>query len=113
MDINDNLDRHFPGHRSDSHAPLWEEAKQRFSVGSSVTGVVVFRAPFGAFVDIGAGFPALLELPEIAGLTPEMYQANDWCPVGGELTARVMVFRDRNRQICVSQVRLMPGPKPA
>jgi ribosomal protein S1 len=113
MHVTDDLDRHFPGHRSEAQAVAWDEAKKRLSVGRLVTGVVVARYPFGAFVDIGVGFPVLLEIIEIEGLTPEKYRAGAWCPEGGQVTARVMGFRDCGRQIHVSQVRLMPGPRPA
>ena len=89
----------------------WEHAKQHLAVGMPVTGVVVARYPFGTFVDIGVGFPVLLEIIEIEGLTPERYRAGDRCPEGSRVTARVMGFRDRDRQIHASQVRLMPGPK--
>lgn len=113
MSVTHGFDRHFPGHRSDALAAAWEGAKQRLTPGMPVTGVVVARYPFGAFVDIGAGFPVLLEIIEIEGLTPEEHRAGDWCPEGSRVTARVMDFQDSNRQIRVSQVRLMPGPKPA
>ena len=113
MSVADDLDKLFPDHGSDARATAWDEAKQRLPVGTSVTGRVVARYPFGAFLDIGLGFPALLEIIEIEGLTPEAYRAGGWCPKGSEVTARVMGFRDRNHQIHVSQVRLMPGPKPA
>jgi ribosomal protein S1 len=112
MSGTDDLDRHFPGHRSDAQAAAWKEVKQRLTVGMPVRGVVVARYPFGAFVDVGVGFPVLLEIIEIEGLTPEKYRAGDWCPKSSQVTARVMGFQDRDRQIHVSQVRPMPGPKP-
>ena len=78
--------------------------KERLHVGRSVTGVVFARAPFGAWVDLGVGFPALLEIICIAGLTPERFRAGDWCPVGSEVTAFIGDFRDRGRQIYLWQV---------
>jgi ribosomal protein S1 len=111
MSISDDLDRLFPGHRSDTQATAWEHAKQRLAVGMPVSGVVVARYPFGAFLDIDTGFPVLLGIIEIEGLTPERYRAGDWCPTGARVTARVMGFNECNRQIHVSQVRLMPGPR--
>lgn len=86
-----------------SHA--WTEVKQRLVIGQSVTGVVVARAHFGAWIDIGLGFPGLLEIICIAHLTPERYRAGDWCPIGSQITAFVGGFRDRGRQIGLWQVR--------
>src|SRR5215213_5679866 len=111
MSVADDLERHFPGHRSDARAAAWEDVKRGLTIGMPVTGRVVARAPSGAFLDVGAGFPVLLEIPEIEGLTSEKYRADDWFPDTGPLTARVMGFKDRDRQIHVSQVRLMPGPR--
>jgi ribosomal protein S1 len=109
--MTDDLERLFPAHQSDARAADWEEVKRRLPIGMPVSGTVVARRPFGAFVDIGVGFPVLLEIIEIEGLTPELYRAGNWCPEGSRVTARVMSFQDRHRQIHVSQVRLMPGPK--
>ena len=88
----------------------WEAVKQRLSVGQSVAGMVVAKAPFGAWIDIGFGFPALLEIICIAGLTPERYRADDWCSIQSVVTAFVGGFNDTNHQICLWQDR--PGEKP-
>jgi ribosomal protein S1 len=93
------LDQLFPGYRSPDRADDWEKLKQRLAFGQTVTGVVVGRSPFGAWVDIGVGFPALLEILVIAGLTPEMYRAGDWCRERSEVAAFIGDFRDDPRQI--------------
>ncbi|MBA4191577.1 MAG: hypothetical protein C0467_26660 [Planctomycetaceae bacterium] len=85
----------------------WSSLKERLTTGQSVTGVVIAKAHFGAWIDIGVGFPALLEIVCIAGLTPEHYRADDWCPIGSEVTAFVGGFSDRGHQIGLWQVR--PG----
>jgi hypothetical protein len=81
-------------------------------VGQSVTGTVVDKRPYGVWVDLGVGFPALLEVPSIAGMTREMYQAGDWCPIGSEVTASVLAFRDSGFQIYLGQV-VRTGTAPA
>lgn len=85
----------------------WAALKQRLAVGQSITGEVIARAPFGAWVDLGVGFPGLLEIICIADLTPEQYRAGDWCPVGSKVTAFIGGFRDDGHQIGLWQVR--PG----
>ncbi len=104
MSVTDDLDRLFPGHRSPDRAGDWESLKQRLSYGRSVTGIVVAKSPFGAWVDLGVGFPALLEIIVMANLTPEKYRVGDWCPVGSEVTAFVGSFRDGSNQIGLWQV---------
>jgi ribosomal protein S1 len=83
----------------------WEALKQLLAIGQSVTGTVVARAPFGAWVDIGVGFPALLEIICMEGMTPDRYRADDWCPLGSSVTATVGSFNNRNRQVGLWQIR--------
>jgi hypothetical protein len=109
MSVQADLDIVFPGHRSPERAAEWEALKQRLAIGQPITGTVVARSPFGAWVDLGVGFPALLEITVMAGLTPERYRAGDWCPVGSEVTANVGSFRDDNRQVGLWQVPLGRG----
>jgi ribosomal protein S1 len=99
----------FPPREPETDQREWEALKKHLAVGQGVTGVVVAKAPFGAWLDIGAGFPALLLLPDIAGLTSESYQADDWCPVGSAIAAEVVLFNDRLRQVRVSQGRPHEG----
>lgn len=106
MNTLDILDELFPDHRSPSRSSEWETLKQRLGAGQTVTGVVVAKSPFGAWIDLGVGFPALLEIVVMEGLTPERYRANDWCPLGSEVTASVAGFRDKDHQIGLWQVPL-------
>lgn len=73
--------------------------KQSIFPGQTVTGTVIVKAPFGAWLDIGAGFPALLQIICIAGMTGERYANDDWCPVGCQVTAIVGGFNERNHQV--------------
>src|SRR6516164_3358726 len=82
MNVIDDLERCFPGYRSPDRASAWKAGKSRVPDGSRVTGVVVAKYPFGVFVDIGLGFPALLEIICIDGLTPKRYREGNWCPLG-------------------------------
>jgi ribosomal protein S1 len=107
MSTIDSLDKLFPAHRSPSRSAEWDALKQRIAVGQTVTGTVVAKSPFGAWIDLGIGFPGLLEILVIEGLTPERYRADDWCAPGSEVTAYVGVFRDEMRQVILWQV--LPG----
>lgn len=109
MSVTDDLDDLFPGHRSPARAGAWEALRQQLVYGQSVTGTVVGKSPFGAWVDLGVGFPGLLEITVIAGLTPEKYRLGDWCPVGSEVTAFIGGFREDSRQIGLWQVPLDQG----
>lgn len=98
------LAERFPARDPDATEREWVALKQWLSVGQSVTGTVVAKAPFGAWVDIGVEFPALLEIITIAGLTPEQYRADAWYPLGSDVEAFVGGFRDAAYQIELWQV---------
>ena len=98
------LSERFPARDPAQAKREWQALQERVAVGQSVTGTVVAKAPFGAWIDLGVGFPALLEIVCIAGLTPERYRADDWCPIGSEVTAFVSGFRDRGHQVYLWQV---------
>jgi hypothetical protein len=83
----------------------WAKLLARMRVGELVTGEVIVKAHFGAWLDIGVGFPALIELPFIRGLTPDAYAADDWCPLGSLLHARVLGFVTSAPQVRLAQVR--------
>jgi ribosomal protein S1 len=102
-DIGGALERHFPTHRAAAREFEWQSVKNRMPVGSTVEGTVAFRAHFGAWIDLGVGFPALLEIIYITDLTPERYQADDWCPVGARVRGTLFAFNDCNRQIGLRQ----------
>ncbi len=97
------LEQRFPPRDPVTEQRDWHTLRQCFSVGDMVRGVVIARAAFGAWLDIGAGFPALLLLPDVAGITPEGYAAGEWCAEGSTLDVQVVLFNDRDRKIRVSQ----------
>lgn len=97
------LMKRFPPRTPDAEKQDWETVRENFSVGQTVSGVVVAKAAFGAWLDIGAGFPALLLIPDVAGLTPERYRADDWCPVGGIQETQIVLFNDPEHRVRVAQ----------
>jgi ribosomal protein S1 len=84
-------------------AAAYERAIENLSVGDTVTGKVICRAHFGAWVDIGNGFPALLEIIHLAGLKPSDYKAGNWCAIGSELEATILAFSGEGRQVRLTQ----------
>lgn len=98
--------RRFPPRDPATADAEWEAVKRRLVIGQSVHDEVIARAPFGAWIDIGVGFPAELDIILIEGLTPERYQAGDWCPIGSEITAFVGGFQDHREMRHGRQIRL-------
>ena len=99
------LAERFPKYDSRQRDTEWAQVKQKLTIGQSIIGAVMARAPFGAWIELGIDFPALLAITVIADLTPERYRAGEWCPIGTEVTAFIVAFDDRNHQVRLSQVR--------
>jgi len=97
-----DLKRIFGDYQSNDREEDWQTVVDALSEGQSVTGPVVARAHYGAYVDIGVGFPALLQIILMRGLDHEAYIANEWSPVGSEVTARIL--RIAGRHIALEQI---------
>ena len=76
-----------------THERSWERVKERFRVGQIVKGVVENVQVHGVFFDIGASFPAFMDVLEAQS------QPMD---VGQEISLKVVQFADWNRQIRVA-----------
>lgn len=82
-DWRDRLAAIFPDWEdSSARSTEWQRASVALAVGARVGGTVICRAPFGAWIDLGIGFPAMAEIIHIHGLVPAEYQAGRWCPTG-------------------------------
>ena len=101
----------FPPRNPSTVREEWDALKVQLSVGQTVKGEVVAKAPFGAWLDLEVGFPGLVLIPDVAGLTPERYREDAWCPIGSTVTAVVLQFNDRTFQVRVGQIgsKFHPG----
>lgn len=89
----------FGDYLSPDKAAEWSAVQAQVTVGESVRGAVIARRPFGVFVDIGVGFPALLEVTQFGEARERRYRFEDYPAIGEMITARVVAFNDQNRQI--------------
>ena len=96
------LERCFGDYQSSDREADWQAVISDLSEGQPVSGTVVTRAHYGAFVDIGVGFPACLQIIFMDEMDRETYIANEWCPVGSAVTARILKIA--GRQIALEQV---------
>ncbi len=85
----------FPDWGTDAALARWPAVKAGLAVGQPVRGEVIARAPFGVWVDIGAGHPALLLVPEMAGAGVRPIRFEEYAPLGAVVEARVISLGDR------------------
>jgi ribosomal protein S1 len=81
---------------------MWEEAKNRFPVGTRVRGILAQHMPFGIFVDLGdseiIGLVQIVDFLDEGRMTPERYP-----PIGASIEAVVLGHTDdRRKQVWLS-----------
>jgi ribosomal protein S1 len=108
MSVEGGIENVFGDYRSPDKGRDWAEARSVLVVGELVRGRVIERRQFGVFVDIGVGFPALLEVVRFKDARQRRYDLGDYPAVGDTITARVVAFNEANRQVGLSQ--LDPDP---
>ena len=81
----------------------WDRVKAAVPIGAEVSGRVVACQPFGVFVDLGLGFPGLLEVPEFGDATARSRGMEGFPAVGVVLTAGVLQHMDHDQQLRLTQ----------
>jgi ribosomal protein S1 len=92
----------FPDHLKKDRRS-WLAAITGIELGDEVSGRIVARAPFGIWIDIGVGYPALLEIIMIKDFDREQYFGGNDYPVGTEINATVRGFGEEDQQIYLEQ----------
>jgi hypothetical protein len=86
-----------------SNHDSWDEAVDDLQIGEEVSGTVVDRAPFGIFVDIGVGFPALLQIIMIREFDRDQYFFGDGWPIGADVKANIRGLGKEVHEIFLEQ----------
>jgi ribosomal protein S1 len=109
MSVESGFASPFGDYLADARLVDWERIKSQFSAGERVNGKVVARYPFGVFLDIGVGFPALILVPDFEAAAERPYTSMDMYPaVGATVSGTLLLFEDRLRQIRLIQRTLSP-----
>jgi ribosomal protein S1 len=108
VNVHTVLDRLFTGYRSPERAAAWEVAKSLLALGSRVEGIVVAQFPFGVFVDINAGFPALILVTRLSDAGRPYTSMERYPAIGSAVEARVCVWVFPQRQIGLTQLEREP-----
>ena len=78
--------------------PQWETAKHSLNVGDFVRGVVRSHEPYGVFVEIlDVPFPGLVQITDFKD--QGRMTVAEYPPLGIEIEARVLGFKDVGEQI--------------
>lgn len=83
----------------------WDNATEKYVVGSTVTGKVVRIAPFGAFVELEPTMDGLVHISQVANRRID--KVEDVLSLGQEVEAKVLEVNPEKRRISLSMRALL------
>ena len=89
----------------------WNNAAEKYAVGTVVSGKVARMTDFGAFVELEAGVDALLHVSQISRVHVE--KPADFLKIGQVIEAKVVDFNEEDKKISLSMKVLEPEAAPA
>lgn len=78
----------------------WNNASEKFAVGTIITGRIARMTDFGAFVEIAPGVDALLHVSQIS--REHVEKPSDVLRIGQEIDAKIVDFNEADRKISLS-----------
>jgi ribosomal protein S1 len=94
-----------------SDSPTWEQFKREHPPGSEVSGTVTHVAPYGAYIDLGVPFAALLLVPYIAPAGQRKSYPEDYPKVGEVVSALIRHYGDQVAPNGVGKIALTQDPE--
>ncbi|MBR4719209.1 MAG: 30S ribosomal protein S1 [Lachnospiraceae bacterium] len=86
----------------------WNDAENKYSIGTVVTGKIARMTDFGAFVELEPGIDALLHVSQIS--RDHIDKPADALKVGEEVTAKIVDFKPADKKISLS-IKAMLEPE--
>ncbi|MBO5371319.1 MAG: 30S ribosomal protein S1 [Lachnospiraceae bacterium] len=83
----------------------WNDAANKFAVGTVVNGTVARMTDFGAFVELAPGVDALLHVSQIA--KEHIEKPSDVLKVGQAIEAQIVDFNEEDKKISLSVKALL------
>ena len=83
----------------------WNNATEKFAVGTVITGKVARMTDFGAFVELAPGIDALLHVSQIS--KEHIDKPSDVLKAGQVIDAKIVDFNEAERKISLSMKALM------
>lgn len=103
MSWDDDIRQVFPDWKPPEVPERWPAIRTLLSIGRDVTGTVIARAPFGIWLDIGVGHPALLLVVRMAGAQQRRIVFEDYPAHGSIVSGRVYVIGEHG-EIGITQL---------
>ncbi len=98
----------FPDWQTDVARERWPDIRQSLSIGQSVSGEVIARAPFGVWLDIEVPQPALLLVVNMMDAKTRRIRFDGYPAKGATIQARINALGDDGE---IGLTQLNPDPK--
>lgn len=85
----------------------WNNAAEKYAVGTIITGKVARMTDFGAFVELAPGVDALLHVSQIS--REHVEKPSDVLSIGQEIEAKIVDFNEADRRISLSMRAIAPA----
>lgn len=102
MGWDEDIRARYPNWGTGAAIARWPEIRAQICVGQHVCGAVIARAPFGVWLDINIGHPALLLVPEMRGAKELRMTFEDYPDMGEIVEARIVAVEERG-EISITQ----------
>jgi ribosomal protein S1 len=110
MGWDEDIRARYPDWGTKAALARWPQVREKLRIGQRVRGRVIARAPFGVWLDIDAGHPALLLVPEMKDAKEHRITFDDYPSIGEVVEARIVALSDC-AEIALSQ-RVQADPEP-
>lgn len=87
----------------------WLAAKEKYSLGSRITGKVVSLTDYGAFVELEEGIEGLIHVSEMSW-TRKIRHPSKVVSIGDMVDAVVLDIKPENRRISLGMKQVVPNP---
>lgn len=82
---------------------MWNALRSELKVGTSLTGKIFYKAPYGVHLDVGLSFPALLRIVHMIDLNYDEYLNDCTYKLGQEIELTYIWMGDRPDKIDVQE----------
>jgi hypothetical protein len=102
MSWDEDIRARFPRWGTEAALIYWPQIRAGLEVGQLARGIVIARAPFGVWLDIGVGQPALLLVPEMREAKVRRLSFEDYPQIGEPVEGHIIALGNRG-EISFSQ----------
>jgi hypothetical protein len=95
MGWEEDIRARYPDWGTEAALVRWPQIRERLRIGQHVRGSVIARAPFGVWIDIDAGHPSLLLVPNMRIAQGRRITFDDYPEIDEVIEASIVALGER------------------